>query len=97
MRKLVKIFTYYKAASIVRMMESILTKVSSFRHSPNLVFSLSSQEVLVEGLSLWLTKYSYSSSGEEELFRQLELTAWSLGSWPPAGQERIVNFPRLGS
>ena len=51
----------------------------------------------MEGLSVWLTKYSYSSSGEEELFRQLELTAWSLGSWPPAGQERIVNFPRIGS
>ena len=51
----------------------------------------------MEGLSLWLTKYSYSSSGEEELFRQLELTAWSLGSWPPPDQERIVNFPRLGS
>ena len=37
-RKLEKIFTYYKAASIVRMMESILTKVSSFRHSPYPVF-----------------------------------------------------------
>ena len=37
-RKLEKIFTYYKAASIVRMMESVLTKVSSFRHSPCPVF-----------------------------------------------------------